>query len=134
MLRNFTMSFDNFRIVKLAFVANEGFKVKKLAQINTQISLARKYNKRKKVLAIRLKIASTEGILPFFFEVEGEGKFTFRGTPNEEAIKNFSAINCPAIILPYIRETIADMTRRAGYPPLHLAPINFLKLAEKSKK
>jgi len=29
------------------------------------------------------------------------------------------------VLFPYVRETIADATLRAGYPPVHLQPINF---------
>jgi preprotein translocase subunit SecB len=35
------------------------------------------------------------------------------------------AIHCPAVLFPYARETVADATMRAGFPPVHLAPINF---------
>jgi preprotein translocase subunit SecB len=35
------------------------------------------------------------------------------------------AIHCPTVLFPYVRETIAAATTRAGYPPVHLAPINF---------
>jgi preprotein translocase subunit SecB len=32
---------------------------------------------------------------------------------------------CPNVLFPYARETIADAVIRAGFPPVHLAPINF---------
>lgn len=35
------------------------------------------------------------------------------------------AITCPTIIYPYLRANIADMILRAGFPPAHLAEINF---------
>ena len=35
------------------------------------------------------------------------------------------AINCPNVLFPYLRETLADAVGRAGFPPVHLAPINF---------
>lgn len=35
------------------------------------------------------------------------------------------AISCPSIIYPYLRSNIADMILRAGFPPVHLAEINF---------
>ena len=39
-----------------------------------------------------------------------------------------SAIHCPTVLFPYARETVADATMRAGFPPVHLAPINFESL------
>ena len=35
------------------------------------------------------------------------------------------AMHCPTVLFPYARETIADATMRTGFPPVHLAPINF---------
>ena len=35
------------------------------------------------------------------------------------------AVNCPTVLFPYIRETLSDAVTRAGFPPVHLAPINF---------
>ncbi len=32
---------------------------------------------------------------------------------------------CPNILFPYARQTIADMVSKGGFPPLHLAPVNF---------
>ena len=34
-------------------------------------------------------------------------------------------IHCPNVLFPYVRETIADAISRAGFPPVHLDPINF---------
>ena len=34
-------------------------------------------------------------------------------------------IGCPNIVYPYLRANIADVITRAGFPPVHLAEINF---------
>jgi preprotein translocase subunit SecB len=39
-----------------------------------------------------------------------------------EAVAN---ILCPSIIYPYLRSNIADAVQRSGFPPVHLAEINF---------
>ncbi len=58
--------------------------------------------------------------------VEGKqaGIFEVRGFP-KEAMDQVLAITCPTIIYPYLRSNIADMVMRAGFPPIHLAEINF---------
>lgn len=58
--------------------------------------------------------------------VEGKqaGIFEIRGIP-KEAMDQILAISCPSIIYPYLRSNIADMILRAGFPPVHLAEINF---------
>ncbi|NSW86690.1 MAG: protein-export chaperone SecB [Syntrophobacteraceae bacterium] len=52
-------------------------------------------------------------------------------TIQKELRKQYAAVNCPAIIFPYLRETLADLTRRAAFPPLHLPITNFTKFAHK---
>ena len=58
--------------------------------------------------------------------VEGKqaGIFEIRGFP-KEAMDQVLAITSPTIIYPYLRANIADMILRAGFPPAHLAEINF---------
>ncbi|MBI5599841.1 MAG: protein-export chaperone SecB, partial [Deltaproteobacteria bacterium] len=71
----------------------------------------------------------SNGNMPFSFDVVGEGRFVFKTIPDEQTLTRVAVINGPAIIYPYVRETIADMSRRAGFPPLHLPPVNFVRLA-----
>ena len=60
----------------------------------------------------------------FLVEVTQAGIFRISGVPLAE-IQPILGIHCPAILFPYIRETIADAVTRAGFPPVHLDPINF---------
>lgn len=39
----------------------------------------------------------------------------------EQIIESF----CPSIIYPYAREKVSAMVASAGYPPLHLSPVDF---------
>jgi len=60
------------------------------------------------------------------FLVEGKqgGIFEARNIPAEQ-LDPLLGIGCPNIIYPYLRANIADMITRAGFPPVHLAEINF---------
>jgi preprotein translocase subunit SecB len=60
----------------------------------------------------------------FLIEASQAGIFTIRGVPAEQ-LQPVIAINCPTVLFPYVRETLADAVGRAGFPPVHLAPINF---------
>ena len=40
------------------------------------------------------------------------------------------AIACPQTVYPYLRANLADMITRAGFPPVHLAEINFQAMYE----
>ena len=54
-------------------------------------------------------------------------KVTIKGIPQDQ-LQGVIAINCPTVLFPYVRETLADAVTRAGFPPVHLAPINFESL------
>ena len=57
-------------------------------------------------------------------EASQAGLFTIRGVPAGD-MQPILAIACPNVLFPYARETIADAIMRTGFPPVHLAPINF---------
>jgi preprotein translocase subunit SecB len=63
----------------------------------------------------------------FLVEASQAGVFTIRGIPADQ-LQGVIAVNCPTVLFPYIRETLADAVTRAGFPPVHLAPINFESL------
>lgn len=130
--KDIKISFEDFRILNLSFSVNPKFVAKGQAiEINPQIAIAKDYNSDKKTLIVRLRVSLIAGDVPFFFDLESIGSFSFDVSPDEDTIERSASINCPAIMFPYVRETIADLTRRAGFAPLHLQPINFVKFAER---
>ncbi len=68
--------------------------------------------------------ATLGGKTMFLIETSQAGVFAIRGLPPEQ-LQPAMAINCPNVLFPYARQAIADAAMRAGYPPIHLAPINF---------
>jgi preprotein translocase subunit SecB len=52
------------------------------------------------------------------------GIFEARNIPADQ-MDPLLGIGCPNIIYPYLRSNIADLITRAGFPPVHLAEINF---------
>src|SRR2546421_284778 len=60
----------------------------------------------------------------FLAEAQQAGIFALRGVPAEE-LGPLLGIACPSVVYPYLRETIADMITRAGFPPVILAPLSF---------
>jgi len=60
----------------------------------------------------------------FLVEVAQAGIFVARNIPPQE-LEPVLAIACPNILFPYVREVISDVTVRAGFPPVMLAPVNF---------
>jgi preprotein translocase subunit SecB len=60
----------------------------------------------------------------FLIEAKQAGIFTVRNLP-EADMGPVLGIMCPNIIFPYLRETVSDLSVRAGFAPVLLAPINF---------
>lgn len=62
------------------------------------------------------------------------GSFKKNESVDEIALAQFCNVNAPAIIFPFIRETIASMTLKAGVNPVLIQPLNFVELAKKAPK
>src|SRR5512133_131753 len=74
--------------------------------------------------------------LPFTFDVEYKGEFRFNQDLKDidkGLVEKTININCAAILYPFLRETIAEVTRKAGFPPLILPPTNFVELFKTKK-
>jgi preprotein translocase subunit SecB len=65
----------------------------------------------------------------FLIEAKQAGIFDIRNIPADQ-IDPLVGIACPTILFPYLRSNIADAITRAGFPPIHLAEINFQMLYE----
>lgn len=131
-IKPFKMSFIDFRILLITFKIAQAKKVKKSGSVGKHYkfdifrksTFAEKNNELISYVSAKQKTEDA----PFFLEVQGAGKFIFQEKPDEIILSQMSNVNCPAIVFPYIRETIADITRRAGFPPVHLNPVNFITL------
>jgi preprotein translocase subunit SecB len=60
----------------------------------------------------------------FLVEASQAGIFQIRNVAQEN-LGAVLGILCPNVLFPYARETISDTVNRAGFPPVHLAPVNF---------
>jgi preprotein translocase subunit SecB len=60
----------------------------------------------------------------FMVEAKQAGIFEVRNIDAEQ-LGSILGIACPQIVYPYLRGNVADLIQRAGFPPVHLAEINF---------
>ena len=60
----------------------------------------------------------------FLVEAKQAGIFEIRNLEAEQ-MSPIMGIACPQIVYPYLRANVADIITRAGFPPVHLAEINF---------
>ncbi|PPE69572.1 protein-export chaperone SecB [Caldimonas thermodepolymerans] len=65
----------------------------------------------------------------FLVEAKQAGIFEIRNIP-EDQVNPIIGIACPQIVYPYLRAVVADVISRAGFPPVHLAEVNFQAMYE----
>ena len=117
----------HFSLIKeFQWRANEPIEIKHRVDID--------YTVNDKFLQVVLSVAAMSENQPFRFSISWEGLFVFEELPPKKDLDRIARINCASIIFPFVRENIADLTQRAGIPPFHLPPFNFLALYEEKQK
>ena len=69
----------------------------------------------------------------FLVEAKQAGIFEIRNLAPEQ-MSPVMGIACPQIVYPYLRSNVADIVTRAGFPPVHLAEINFQAMFEQQQQ
>ena len=65
----------------------------------------------------------------FLCEAKQAGIFEIRNIDADQ-MQPILGIACPGIVYPYLRAVVADIISRAGFPPVHLAEVNFQAMYE----
>ncbi|MGA0570092.1 protein-export chaperone SecB [Variovorax sp. VNK109] len=68
----------------------------------------------------------------FLIEAKQAGIFEIRNLPQDQ-MGPILGIACPQIVYPYLRGNVADVIQRGGFPPVHLAEINFQAMFEQQQ-
>jgi len=79
---------------------------------------------------VELKIegrAETPGLFLFSFDLLYAGVFRIVNVPQEN-IHAIIMIECPRLLFPFARETVANAVRNGGFPPLMIDPVDFVSL------
>lgn len=69
----------------------------------------------------------------FLCECKEAGIFEIRNVP-EDQMGPLLGVACPQIVYPYLRANVADLIQRGGFPPVHLAEINFQAMYEQQQE
>ena len=69
----------------------------------------------------------------FLVEAKQAGIFEIRNVPQDQ-MQAIMGIACPQIVYPYLRSNVSDVVTRAGFPPVHLAEINFQAMYEQQQQ
>jgi len=68
----------------------------------------------------------------FLVEAKQAGIFEIRNLQDDQ-MGPILGIACPQIVYPYLRGNVADVIQRGGFPPVHLAEINFQAMYEQQQ-
>jgi preprotein translocase subunit SecB len=77
-------------------------------------------------LTLEASASTDEGNL-YALELIYAGGFRLKDLP-QQAMRPVLFIECPALLFPFVRRLVADLTREGGFPPLFLDPIDFASL------
>ena len=129
-MTRYSFNFVDFKIISINFSLTG----KSPQEIDIKPSLEFRHEKNKNELKVYLGINYENPKAPFVFNIKGAGLFEFENDISKEDLEEVANINCAAILYPFLRETLADITRRSGLPPLLLPPLNFINLYKVLKK
>jgi preprotein translocase subunit SecB len=102
------------------------FTLKWEPEINIQLTSATK-KVDEKAYEVVLTITVTAKIgekNAYLAELQQAGIFSVHGFQSAE-IGGLLGSYCPGVLYPYASEAVYSLISKAGFPPLHLAPINF---------
>jgi preprotein translocase subunit SecB len=117
------LSFENPNIRKL--LGGPGEKPNLRVEVNVNaVKMADKVFES--AIEFKAEAANKDGVI-YDLELTYAGLFQVESMP-EEALEPFLLINCPALLFPFLRRLVADITREGGFPPLMLDPIDFAGL------
>jgi preprotein translocase subunit SecB len=71
--------------------------------------------------------AKTDDSALYNLELLYAGAFRLKNLP-QQALQPVLFIECPALLFPFVRRIVADLTREGGFPPLLIDPIDFASL------
>ncbi len=123
------LSFENPNVRKLLDSQGEPPNLRVEVNVNATKIADKAYES-----AIQLKADATNNLGTIYdLELSYAGMFQIDNMP-EASLEPFLLINCPALLFPFARRLVADLTREGGFPPLLLDPIDFAGLFVKRQQ
>ena len=131
-INKYNIQFNTFKLTELNFTINKNYPTSEEhpapIEITPEIGAGFAISGTKKCIVF-LEVKITNSGAPFSFLIKGEAEFTFENEISEEKeLTKLVHVNLLAIMYPFIREPIAEITRKMGFSPLLLPPLNFVEI------
>lgn len=110
----------------------QGWKPELQVEIHSKHETLPQENTYEVILHVKCLVSSNQK-KTFETEIDYAGIFSI-GNIEAEPLKHTLGSYCPSLLYPYLREAIADLVLKGGFPQLNLAPINFDLLFEQQQK
>ena len=117
------LSFENPNVHRLLTAPSE----KPALRIEVNVNATKLADKAFESLIEFKAEATSKSTVIYDLELAYAGLFQIENLP-EQALEPFLLINCPALLFPFLRRLVADLTREGGFTPLWLDPIDFAAL------
>jgi preprotein translocase subunit SecB len=116
------LSFENPNVRKL--LDNPANQQQPNLRVEVSVNIARMAEKVfESAIQFKAEATSDAGVI-YDLELAYAGLFQLDNMP-EQMLEPFLLVNCPALLFPYLRRLVQDLTREGGFPPLVLDPIDF---------
>lgn len=123
---NLQFNIVDIRLVEAQFSLTPNFIFPEGKPVSVSSTFDIQYGVLNDIVNVVCKVFSSNDNQPFIYNISLLGRFNFKEMPDKDTLDKIVHINCAAILFPYIRETLADLTRRAGVPAFHLSPVNLV--------
>lgn len=121
--KNYQLKLNGFLIDNISFKTNRNFKWPK-EPINVSPSFERKITKindDSALVTLVFDIAQSDK-LPFSLHIEINGSFELEKWEQDEMSRTLMKDNASAVLFPYLRHAVSDITTICGMPP-YIMPI-----------
>jgi preprotein translocase subunit SecB len=123
------LTFTGYRIDKIEYEINPNFQFREPLQVNFSLGASISVqDSEQKTAAITLNCNVFENAeqnnYPFTLIISITGGFIFSGDIDEEGFFNFCKTSGTAILFPFLRSAVANITANANMQPLMLPVIN----------
>jgi preprotein translocase subunit SecB len=116
------LSFENPNVRKL--LDNPANQQQPNLRVEVSVNIARMAEKVfESAIQFKAEATSDAGVI-YDLELAYAGLFQLDSMP-EQMLEPFLLVNAPALLFPYLRRLVQDLTREGGFPPLVLDPIDF---------
>lgn len=121
------MELTDLRLIYAHFELNPEYKQGTDVSMDLGLELSHDYIDAENVLKFTLSAELKGNGAPVVLKLSMGSLFKFEKKPDTSLkLGQIAEINCASIVFPFVREAMADLTRRAGLQPIILQPINFV--------